>query len=181
MLVACSSKHIPLTSPSPSYRAGLLAAEAAHPAGWAPYGPEEQAAVESIISFFSAYTPEALAENTPGVYATDLFFRDGFREIQDLETLTNYFVHSAGALRFCTFEFQPHASVNGNVYLPWTMRFSLKRDKEGKVSEVLGMSHLRFNTDGKVVFHQDYWDPTDVLWRRIPIAGWMIQKIRNRL
>lgn len=25
------------------------------------------------------------------------------------------------------------------------------------------------------------WDPTDAVWRRIPLAGWMIEKVRARL
>ena len=26
---------------------------------------------------------------------------------------------------------------------------------------------MRFNADGQVIFHQDYWDPTDIVYKRI--------------
>jgi hypothetical protein len=181
MYTACASKDQNLSSPSASYQAGLQAALAASPADWPAYGEAEQAAVGALKRLFSEYTPEALEKNVPRVYTAEPFFRDGFREITDLETLTRYFMHSAASLSSCTFEFQPHASLNGNVYLPWTMTFRLKRDKETDFSEVIGMTHLRFNAEGQVIFHQDYWDPTDAVWRRIPLAGWLIKKVRARL
>jgi hypothetical protein len=31
------------------------------------------------------------------------------------------------------------------------------------------------------MFQQDYWDPSDVLYSRIPIAGWMINKVKSGL
>lgn len=181
MLTACTSKHQNLSAPSASYQAGLEAALAASPADWEAYGEAEQAAVDALKLLFHEYTSEALEKNVPRVYAAEPFFRDGFREIRDIQLLTQYFMHSAETLSSCTFEFQPHASVNGDVYLPWTMTFRLKRDKESEFTEVIGMTHLRFNADGQVIFHQDYWDPTDAVWRRIPLAGWMIQKVRARL
>jgi hypothetical protein len=40
---------------------------------------------------------------------------------------------------------------------------------------------MRFNADGKVIFHQDYWDPTDIVYRRIPIAKQLIAFVKGRM
>jgi len=40
---------------------------------------------------------------------------------------------------------------------------------------------LRFNADGLVVYHQDYWNATDGIFRHIPILGTMINTIIKRL
>ena len=67
------------------------------------------------------------------------------------------------------------------MYLRWTMNVSLNRDPEDRMDSALGMSHIRFNPDGKIVFQQDYWDPTDILYSRIPVANWLIKKVKERL
>jgi hypothetical protein len=59
------------------------------------------------------------------------------------------------------------------------MVVNLKRDKPEQIERSMGMSHMRLNTEGKVVFHQDYWDPTDVIYTRIPVANWLIKKVKD--
>ncbi|MEM7394849.1 MAG: hypothetical protein AAF492_21150, partial [Verrucomicrobiota bacterium] len=70
---------------------------------------------------------------------------------------------------------------DGEYYVRWTMNVDMKRSPEGDIEHVVGMSHIRFNPAGKVVFHQDYWDPTDVLYRKIPIARGLIGYVRSKL
>jgi hypothetical protein len=36
------------------------------------------------------------------------------------------------------------------------------------------MSHVRFASDGKIVFHTDYWD-TSVVFERAPVIGAIIR------
>ena len=84
-------------------------------------------------------------------------------------------------MRECTFDFESPVIDGEDVYLRWTMNVNLKRDKPDRVDRAIGMSHLRFNDEGKVIFQQDYWDPTDVLYRRIPVANWLIGKVKERL
>jgi hypothetical protein len=43
------------------------------------------------------------------------------------------------------------------------------------------MSHIRYNSEGKVIFHQDYWDPTDIVYRRIPIAKQLISYTKGKM
>jgi hypothetical protein len=43
------------------------------------------------------------------------------------------------------------------------------------------MSRMRFNSDGQVIFHQDYWDPTDIVYKRIPIAKQLIAYVKSKL
>ena len=44
----------------------------------------------------------------------------------------------------------------------------------------MGVSHLRFDAEGKVIFHHDYWDSADVLVPRVPIANGLIELVRRR-
>jgi hypothetical protein len=90
-------------------------------------------------------------------------------------------LRSTEPLRRCWFDFEPPIRHGSDYYLRWTMNVNLKSEPEDQVAQALGMSHLRFDAKGKVIFQQDYWDPTDVLYSRIPLAGWLIRKVKQRL
>ena len=171
MLIGCSTAKYPrLTEPNAMY----LKAVADKPAA-----PPE--AIQPLIALFADYTKENVSARVRDVYAESLYFRDGFKEFTEIDGLEAYLVHGTEPLRTCVFEFPSVAMHNGDYYLRWVMKANLKRDDPDRVEEVIGMSHVRLNAEGKVVFQQDYWDPSDVLYRRIPIAGWMVHKIKSTL
>lgn len=142
---------------------------------------EERAALDRVMGLFRDYSPERLKAETRNVYAERFYFRDGLRLIRDIDTLEAYFLHSAEPLRSCTFTFSEPAHDQGNYYLRWTMEANLKRSPEDETEQVIGLSHIRFNALGKVIFQQDYWDPTDLLYRKIPIANRLIDYVRSKL
>lgn len=43
------------------------------------------------------------------------------------------------------------------------------------------MTHVRFDDQGKIVFHQDYWDAGSVVYERVPVVGWFVRKIKARV
>jgi hypothetical protein len=43
------------------------------------------------------------------------------------------------------------------------------------------MSHLRFNNEGKIILHQDYWDSMQGFYQHIPIIGGVLQWIKSGL
>ena len=45
----------------------------------------------------------------------------------------------------------------------------------------MGMTRMRFNSEGQVIFHQDYWDPTDIVYVRIPVAKQLISYVKGKL
>lgn len=76
-----------------------------------------------------------------------------------------------------TFDVQDVAVHEGNYYLRWITRFSLKRKKD-EVIHFPGMSHVRFNKEGRIIFHQDFWD-AGVIYERLPIIGFFIRKLKR--
>ena len=50
----------------------------------------------------------------------------------------------------------------------------------GQETWSVGISHLRFGSDGRVVYHQDYWSAADGVYQHIPILGGLIRAIRKR-
>jgi hypothetical protein len=42
------------------------------------------------------------------------------------------------------------------------------------------MTHLRFDRDGRVIYHQDYWDSGSALFEKIPVLGGGIRAVKKR-
>jgi hypothetical protein len=45
----------------------------------------------------------------------------------------------------------------------------------------IGMTHLRFDSEGKVVLHQDFWDSTRGIFEHVPVMGAGIRLVKKRL
>ena len=45
----------------------------------------------------------------------------------------------------------------------------------------IGISHLRFNADNKIIVHQDYWDSMQGFYQHLPIIGGVLRWIKNGL
>lgn len=140
---------------------------------------EEKKAIERFKEFYKIFSADIIRKSINDVYATNAYFRDGFREVQGVENLEKYFLSSTETFHECTFDIQDVASHEGNYYYRWVMNLVLKRNKEDKLQAV-GMSHVRYDKNGKILFHQDYWD-TGVIFEKIPVLGPVITWIRNRI
>jgi steroid delta-isomerase len=57
------------------------------------------------------------------------------------------------------------------------MKLTIKRDQDNPIEQI-GMSHVRFAYDGKIVFHTDYWD-TSVVFERAPVIGAVIRWVKE--
>ncbi len=51
----------------------------------------------------------------------------------------------------------------------------------GKTVRTIGMTHVRFNPEGQVILHQDYWDSAAGLFEYVPVVGGGIRLIKSRL
>jgi limonene-1,2-epoxide hydrolase len=139
----------------------------------------EKETIRKFIDFYSIFSEERIRSSVRDLYADDAYFRDGFREVRGVDNIESYFLSTTEAFHECTFDIQEVAYNNGNYYFRWIMKLTLKRDRDNPL-ETAGMSHVRFNTKGKVVFHQDYWE-TSLLYERLPVIGWMIRWVKKQI
>ena len=61
--------------------------------------------------------------------------------------------------------------------LGWAFHFALR----GRALTVRGVTHLRFDADGRVVLHRDYWDAAEELYEKLPVVGGLMRLIKRRL
>jgi hypothetical protein len=142
---------------------------------------EEATMLAGIEDLFTNYTYENLSSKTTEVYAKDVYFRDAFKQFSHPEEIRDYMLHGLEPLTAAEFIFNRVIRSGGEFYIDWTMRLDFKSTPAGTWEESIGMSHIRYNSKGEVIFHQDYWDPTDIVYRRIPIARQLIAYTKGKM
>lgn len=119
--------------------------------------------------------------NVRDVYAQDAYLNDTLKEHHGIDDIEAYFVKTADAVEQTTVEVVDVASSNGNYYVRWIMNITFKDLNDGEMTSSIGLTHLRFNTEGKVVFHQDYWDSASGFFDYVPVIGRLVRWVRTKI
>jgi hypothetical protein len=169
------------TVPDTTYKNALVWTDPSNFDLPAPGSAGEAEMLERVESLFTGYTRENLRENVTKVYADKLYFRDAFRQFDRATEIRDYFLHGLEPLSAAEFEFRRILRSGDEFYIDWLMRLDFKKTPDGTWEESMGMTHMRFDSDGKVIFHQDYWDPTDIVYKRIPVARQLINFVKKKM
>lgn len=140
---------------------------------------QERLMLKRVEDLYTNYTYENLQNSFPKVYAETIYFRDAFKQYNRLDDLLPYMLKGLQAVSGVQFAFNHIMRSKGEFFIEWTMSIQFK-GKDAYESSI-GMSRFRFNSDGQVIFHQDYWDPTSLIYQKIPIAKQLIQFVQKRI
>jgi hypothetical protein len=138
---------------------------------------KEKAALELYVSFYRNYTEDNIKQHMRDIYAPNIYYRDGFKDLQGIDALEAYLISALPDMHVYSLDLQDMTVHDGEYYLLWTTQFSLKNKKE--IISLTGMTHLRFDKDGRVIFEQGFWD-TGVIYERVPIVGPIIRWLKKR-
>lgn len=156
-----------------NYYKELAATDPAKTALVKPGSAEEKAGIENFKAYYKVFAEDIIRRDTKTLYAKEAFFKDGYKEVKGVDAIETYFIATTKAIVSCTFDITDVIIHEGNYYFRWVMKLTVKRDKDNPIEQV-GMSHVRFASDGKVIFHTDYWD-TSVVFERAPVIGSIIR------
>ena len=137
--------------------------------------------LKRFTDLFADLSAPRIRERARDVYAPDVFFNDTLKTVRGIDALEAYLVDSAEAVESCHVEVEDVAASGANYYVRWVMDIRFKRFAKGQTTRSIGMSHLRFDAEGKIVLHQDYWDSASGLFEHIPLLGFGIRKIKARV
>lgn len=138
-----------------------------------------RATVERFRALFADFNPATIGERAREVYGEDAYFNDGFVEIRGVDEIAAYLVRSAEAAGEVAIEVHDVAYSGAEIYLRWDMRFTNRSGSKEVVAP--GVSHLRVGSEGRVVFHRDYWDSSGALAEFVPLMPSILRSIRSRL
>lgn len=135
--------------------------------------------VQRFKAFFEHVTAESVRQKGPELYAENVWFNDTLKTLRGRQAVESYFlktldhVDSFGAV-------VDDVAVSGtDVYVRWTMDVRFKGAKEPV--RTIGMTLLRFDRDGRVVLHQDFWDSAAGFYEHLPVVGDLLRWIKSQI
>ena len=120
-------------------------------------------------------------ENTAKIYAENAFLNDTLVTHRGAAEIEAYFLKTSDTMKGYHVTVDDVFQSGNDYYFRWTMVFSAPALADGEPIHSIGVSQVRFNDEGKVAFHQDFWDSGKNLFGHAPVAGGVIGFIRKRL
>jgi len=143
--------------------------------------PANQQSLNAFTTFLQKIDDKAYVEaNTTKVYAADAYLNDTLVTHHGPEEIKAYFLATADTMTQYQVTVDDTVSSGNDHYVRWTMVFTAPKLNGGKPVESVGMSHVRFNSAGQVVMHQDFWDSGTNIYGQLPVLGGVIESIRKR-
>lgn len=142
----------------------------------------EKAALGSFTAFLQGIGDVGFVqENTSKVYSADAFLDDTLVAHHGASEIEAYFVETSKLMTSYEVTIDDVARSGDDYYVRWTMVFAAPALSGGEAVHSVGISQVRFDPDGKVAVHQDFWDSGKNFFAHLPGAGGIIGYIRKRL
>lgn len=136
--------------------------------------------LDPLIDFYNKFSP-ASVERFAEFYSADAYFKDPFNEVRGIAAIQRIFRHmfeQVGEPRFVVTERVADAQ---GAMLVWEFNFRVRLLGRGQAMVMRGVSHLRFDAEGKVNYHRDYWDTGEELYMKLPGLGTLMRGLRRAL
>jgi len=147
--------------------------------------PGDQAAIDAGLKNFEAVygnlTDPDIGKRVADLYADPMYFNDSLKTFESRQRLIDYMKATADMLEDSSVEIEQVLRDGNDVFVRWRMEFSSSALGREIKSESIGMTHLRFDENGKIVLHQDFWDSAAGLYRHLPVVGYALKKIDQNM
>ena len=134
--------------------------------------------LQPLIDFYQQLTPEHI-ERMPELYSADAYFKDPFNEVRGVTAIQAIFRHMFHQLDSPRFVVTDRLADAHGALLVWEFSFRVARWRGETIQTIRGASHLRFDGDGKVNYHRDYWDAAEELYATLPLIGAIMRRLRS--
>ena len=136
----------------------------------------------ALIEFYQTLSEQSIAR-FGDFYSPRAYFKDPFNEVHQLSEIEHIFRHMFTQVQAPRFHVTDSMSNADSAVLVWEFHYQLKSSTKipQQAGLIRGVSHLRFDSLGKVSFHRDYWDSSEELYMQIPLIGWVLRQLRRRL
>jgi hypothetical protein len=115
----------------------------------------------------------------PNLYSQDIQFKDPLHETKGLETLKVYFAGFCSPNIKCRFNFHNQLVTEDQAFVQWQMQYSHTRLNNGELLTLNGGTLIKFTN--LIYYHEDFYDMGAMIYQHVPILGWAIRKINNRM
>jgi ketosteroid isomerase-like protein len=134
--------------------------------------------VARVVALYETLVPADLPA-LRGIYADDARFKDPFNQVQGVAAIARIFSHMFRTLDSPRFQVCAIVADGDDLFLTWDFTFRT-RGAGAAAMAIHGASHLRFDAQGQVALHRDYWDAAEELYEKLPVLGALMRWLKKR-
>jgi hypothetical protein len=150
--------------------------------GLVPDSPGEKAGLERFKNFLQGIgNVDFVRKNTLETYAADAYLDDTLAIHHGAAEIEAYFVKTSETMTSYKVTINDVGRSGEDYYVRWTMVFAAPALSGGKPVHSIGVSQIRLNREGKVEFHQDFWDSGRNFYEHLPLIGGGVGYVHQRL
>ena len=139
----------------------------------------QPAAIARFRSFYDTFSA-AWLDRLEELYAPGFYVQDPFHTFRgDFVAMRGYFQRVLDGLTESRFYSEDDATGSDGTYVRW--RWEWRRRARDPLRIVPGVTHLRFDRDGKITYHRDLFDAADGFYAALPVVGTVLRQIKKRL
>lgn len=131
-----------------------------------------------VVRAYEALSPDSV-QDLVALYAAGATFKDPFNDVTGQAAIARIFHHMFTAVDEPRFQVLEAIAQGDQAFLTWNFHCS------GKVSGqelcIHGATHLRFDAQGRITRHRDYWDAAEELYAKQPVLGALMRWLQRRL
>lgn len=136
--------------------------------------------LDAMVDFYHRLTPESVGRFSE-FYTEEAYFKDPFNEVRGIEAIQRIFRHMFAQVVEPRFVIVEKIADATGAMLVWEFHFRIERWRLCKSHIMRGASHLRFDSDGKINYHRDYWDTAEELYMKVPGLALLMRGLRHSL
>ena len=133
---------------------------------------------QNYASFFESIDKETSLEDYKIFFDLNAEFIDPFNSVTGVEKIYNVFQHMYKSLDNPSFIVDEIITNDNIAYIRWEFIFSFKNRM--KKESFTGVSRVVFNSSGKAVLHEDYWDSSKNIYEKIPVIKYFMKLLKRQ-
>jgi len=180
-LTACGGPTLTRQDMVSAYQEALVSTASRARGDWHSDPEALDEAIDRIQAYYHDMDSLSVERMTDEIYAADAFLCDTLHIARGSDEIKAYFLKTVSRVNTLTVNILDHSSSGGEVYTRWTMSISADKLADGRLVTTYGVSHFRFDREGKVILHQDFWDASTGFFELLPGFGRFIPRVRGRL
>lgn len=137
-----------------------------------PLNQEKADAIgQRFTQTFNRLGSDQFLTDAQAMYAEQLFINDTLSQFYQRSALLDHFRGMNARLSNVDVRLLNTSYSNDSAYVHWRMAYDLRMFGTTRSMASYGISEMKVNQDGKIIFQQDFWDPADGLYRSLPYFG----------
>lgn len=135
--------------------------------------------LQRYAEFWESLSPDTV-ERARDLVSPDIRFRDPFNDLRGIRPFLGMIYKMFEDLADLQFRVTEASRSERLGFINWRMTFKVKMLPGDKLREIEGVTRARFDEEGRVYEHVDFWDGIPIL-EGIPVAGLLVSGLKRLL